>query len=86
MGTMLDIDGDEFAEMDYDIIVDNDMGDMELKQKLEQLAHAGLQNQMLSFSTVMKIFGGRRSGNRGGYVKTVLTLAAVGARWGSRKR
>ena len=54
--TMLDIDGDEFAEMDYDIIVDNDMGDMELKQKLEQLAHAGLQNQMLSFSTVMKIF------------------------------
>ena len=27
----------------------------------------------------MKIFGGRRSGNRGGYVKTVLTLAAVGA-------
>lgn len=54
--TMLDVDGDEFAEMDYDIIVDNDMGDMELKQKLEQLAHAGLQNQMLSFSTVMKIF------------------------------
>ena len=54
--TMLDIDGDEFAEMDYDIMVDNDMGDMELKQKLEQLAHAGLQNQMLSFSTVMKIF------------------------------
>lgn len=54
--TMLDIDGDEFSEMDYDIMVDNDMGDMELKQKLEQLAHAGLQNQMLSFSTVMKIF------------------------------
>jgi hypothetical protein len=53
---MLDIDGDEFAEMDYDVIVDNDMGDMELKQKLEQLAHAGLQNQLLSFSTIMKIF------------------------------
>jgi hypothetical protein len=54
--TMLDVDGDEFAEMDYDIIVDNDMADVELKQKLEQLAHAGLQNQMISFSTVMKIF------------------------------
>lgn len=53
---MLDIDGDEFSEMDYDIIVDNDMGDMELKQKLESLAQAGIQNQMLSFSTVMKIF------------------------------
>jgi hypothetical protein len=54
--TMLDIDGDEFSEMDYDIIIDNDMADIELKQKLEQLAHAGIQNQMLSFSTVMKIF------------------------------
>jgi len=54
--TMLDVDGDEFAEMDYDIIVDNYMADVELKQKLEQLAHAGLQNQMISFSTVMKIF------------------------------
>jgi len=53
---MLDVDGDEFSEMDYDIIVDNDMGDMELKQKLESLAQAGIQNQMLSFSTVMKIF------------------------------
>ena len=54
--TMLDIDGDEFSEMDYDVMVDNDMGDIELKQKLEQLAHAGLQNQLLSFSTIMKIF------------------------------
>jgi len=53
---MLDVDGDEFSEMDYDIIVDNDMGDQELKQKLESLAQAGIQNQMLSFSTVMKIF------------------------------
>jgi len=54
--TMLDVDGDEFAELDYDVVVDNDMGDIELKQKLEQLAHAGLQNQTLSFSTIMKIF------------------------------
>jgi len=54
--SMLDVDGDEFSEMDYDIIVDNDMGDLELKQKLESLAQAGIQNQMLSFSTVMKIF------------------------------
>ncbi len=53
---MLDVDGDEFSEMDYDIIVDNDMGDLELKQKLESLAQAGIQNQMISFSTVMKIF------------------------------
>jgi hypothetical protein len=53
---MLDIEGDEVSEMDHDIIVDNDMGDRELKQKLEMLAQAGIQNQMLSFSTVMKIF------------------------------
>lgn len=53
---MLDVDGDEISEVDHDIIVDNDMGDLELKQKLESLAQAGIQNQMLSFSTVMKIF------------------------------
>lgn len=53
---MLDVDGDEFAEMDYDVMVDNDLNDLQLQQKLEQLAHAGLQNQMLSFSTIMSIF------------------------------
>lgn len=53
---MLDVEGDEFSEMDYDIMVDNDMGDRDLKQKLEALAQAGIQNQMLSFTSVMKIF------------------------------
>ena len=53
---ILDIDGDEFAEYDYDIVIDNDLGDRELKQKLEVLAQAALQNQTLNFSTIMKIF------------------------------
>ena len=51
-----DIDGDEFAEADYGLIVDNSNGIQELSQKLDMLAQAGLQNQMISFSTVMKLY------------------------------
>lgn len=56
ISAMLDVDGDEFSEMDYGVMVDNDMGNARLEQKLDSLAQAGLQNQMLSFSTIMKIF------------------------------
>lgn len=50
-----EIDGDEFAECDYGIVVDNSNGAQELNQKLDMLAQAGLQNGM-SFSTVMKLY------------------------------
>ena len=53
---VMEIDGDEFAEADYGLIVDNSNGIQELNQKLETLAQAGLQNQMISFSTAMKMF------------------------------
>ena len=53
---VMDIDGDEFAEADYGLIVDNSNGIQELNQKLDTLAQAALQNQMISFSTVMKLF------------------------------
>lgn len=53
---VMDVDGDEFAEADYGLIVDNSNGTQELNQKLEALAQAALQNQMVSFSTVMKLF------------------------------
>jgi len=36
--------------------VDNSRGVQELQQKLETLAQAALQNQTLSFSTIMKLF------------------------------
>ena len=50
------IDGDEFAECDYGLVVDNSNGTQELNQKLEMLAQAALQNQALDFSSIMKLF------------------------------
>ena len=54
---VMDIDGDEFAEADYGLVVDNSNGVQELNQKLDTLAQAALQNQALHFSTIMKLFG-----------------------------
>ena len=53
---MASLDGDEFAEADYGLIVESSNGIQELNQKLEMLAQAGLQNQMITFSTVMKLY------------------------------
>lgn len=53
---VMDIDGDEFAESDYGLLVDNSQGAQELSQKLDVLAQAALQNQTLSFSTIMKLY------------------------------
>lgn len=53
---VMDIDGDEFAECDYGLVVDNSGGAQELHQKLDVLAQAALQNQTLNFSTIMKLY------------------------------
>ena len=53
---IMDIDGDEFAESDYGLVVDNSNGIQELNSKLDTLAQAALQNRTLSFSTIMKLF------------------------------
>ena len=53
---IMDIDGDEFAEADYGLVIDNGKGIQELSQKLDMLAQAALQNQTLSFSTIMKLY------------------------------
>lgn len=52
---LVEFDGDEFAECDYGIVVDNSNGMQQLNQKLDMLAQAGLQNGM-SFSTIMKLY------------------------------
>lgn len=54
---LITIDGDEFAEADYGLVVDNSDGMQKLQSQLETLAQAALQNQTLSFSTIMKIYG-----------------------------
>ena len=51
-----DIDGDEFAESDYGLVVDNSEGLQKLQSQMETLAQAALQNQTLSFSTIMKVY------------------------------
>lgn len=51
-----DIDGEEFAESDYGLVVDNSNGLQELSSKIETLAQAGLQTQTINFSTVLKIY------------------------------
>ena len=53
---LVDIDGDEFAENDYGLVVDDSDNTEAFRQKLDSLAQAALQNQTLSFSTVMKLW------------------------------
>lgn len=53
---VMDIDGDEFSECDYGLVVDNSNAIQELKQKMDMLAQAALQNQTLNFSTIMKLY------------------------------
>ena len=53
---IMEIDGDEYNECDYGIVVDNSQGTQLLTQKLDTLAQAGLQNQMFNFSTMMKLY------------------------------
>ena len=53
---VMDIDGDEFAEADYGLVVDNSNSIQELQQKMGMLAQAALQTQTLNFSTIMKLY------------------------------
>jgi len=53
---IVNVDGDEFAECDYGLVVDNSGSTQELNQKLDMLAQAALQTQTLSFSTIMKLY------------------------------
>lgn len=56
MGIM-NIDGDEFAECDYGLLVDNSTGTQKLASQLETLAQAALQNSAISFSAMMQLYG-----------------------------
>lgn len=54
--SIIDIDGDLFAENDYGLAVDSTPYTQNLSQKLDGLAQAALQNQLISFSTMMKTY------------------------------
>ena len=53
---VLEVDGSMLAECDCGIVLDNGNGTAEMKQKLDMLAQAALQNQTLKFGTIMKIY------------------------------
>lgn len=53
---IVDIDGDEFAECDYGIVVDSSQQTQELAQKMDGMIQAAMQNQMVDFSTALKMF------------------------------
>lgn len=53
---LLNIEGDEFCEADYGILVSVNNKYQELDQVLKQLAHAGIQNDKMDFSTLMSIY------------------------------
>lgn len=53
---IMEIDGDEFAEADYGLVVDSSNAVQDLNQKIDTLAQAALQNQAISFSTIMKLY------------------------------
>ena len=53
---MMEIDGEEFAECDYGLVVDNSNDTQKLASQMETLAQAALQNQLLDFSTIMKLY------------------------------
>jgi len=53
---LAEIDGDQFAEEEYGLMVSNDDEINRMEQKLEGMVQLGLQNQMMSFSTAIKIY------------------------------
>lgn len=53
---VMEVEGDEFAEEEYGVVVSNDDSINQMQQKLDGMVQMGLQNQMLSFSTAMKIY------------------------------
>lgn len=53
---ILEMDGNEFAENSYGIVVDSSSDVLNLDQKLEGLAQAALQTQRAELSDVMKIW------------------------------
>ena len=52
----IEVEGDTFAEADYGLVIDSDSKSQELHAKLDTLAQAALQNQTLSFSSIMKLY------------------------------
>jgi len=55
---IVDINGDEFAECDYGLVMDNSENTQLFMEKFEGYAQALIQNQMISTSTLIKLWNG----------------------------
>ena len=53
---IMEIDGDAFAECDYGLVVDSSNDTQKLNSQIETLAQAALQNQLLDFSSILKLY------------------------------
>ena len=56
---LMEVDGDEFAESDYGIIVDQSNETQLLNQKLDSLAQAAVQNSVMDFASIMRLYSSR---------------------------
>ena len=66
---IMNIDGDEFAEADYGLVVDNSNATQEFAQKIDTMAQAALQNQSLHFSTIMKLYSSASLAEKQRYIE-----------------
>ncbi len=55
---------DDFIEEEFGILLDNETDLTKLEQQLENLTHAAMQNQMIRFSDVMKIYTSSSMGEK----------------------
>jgi len=55
---IIDIDGDEFAECDYGLMIDNADNIDAFLQKFNSYAQAMIQNQTITLSTLLKVWNG----------------------------
>lgn len=53
---IINVDGDFFASASYGMVIDDGKGAQEFNRQLPTIIQAGMQNQLLDLSTVMKIF------------------------------
>lgn len=66
---LIDIDGQQFNECDYGLIVDNSPETQKFSQTIESIIQAGLQNGMLNFSTAIKMYSSASMSEKMRYIE-----------------
>lgn len=69
-GTMQTISiDDHFCECDYGLVLDNSMSTQNLNNKIDMLAQAALQNQLVDFSTIIKMYSSSSMAEKINFIK-----------------